>query len=475
MSKWMRTGAAALLAGFFAMTALEGVADAETLVTTGRTALRARPGEQARIVVRVDAGEPVRVIERDGRWIQVEYKGQTGWVTRTSVRAGAERAQPERRQRQPRRDRQPPRTRADDSDERRSSFGRRAEDDDEAMRLVVTAERARLYRAPERGSAAAAAVSQGDDLRVLEQSEEWFRVRGPGGKEGWILRSAVGDPSVLEGARETAEAQAEAGIEPDIAPGAAVMEDDEEPEVEIVGPSVPGEPRELELRVGIGAGATALALDYANDSVSGFASGIALSGSATYPIGGALFVGADIRYLAQLGLSDLSYDAAGTSIESSSFLLYDFDVGARACYALGDALGAWARVGFIYGALYTRDLPNAARFPREELAGLTAGIGVDTAIANAIDLELAASAMLLGTHRQTVGLQDGAELSGQNALWASLGARYALSDSGAIDFHYRLGRQVLDWTGASTRAPDEANTTRTDLSHQLIFGYAASF
>ncbi len=481
MSKSIRIGAWALVLAMAFAGATAGVVAAETLFTKGRTAIRARPGEQARIVVRVDAGEAVQVVEREGRWIKVEHQGQVGWVTRTSVRAGQDRAD-RQRPRQPRRERPRQREARGEQDEPRSGFGRRAEEDD-AMRQVVTSERARLFAEPRREAEVVAVVRRGDDLRVLGQRGPFFRVRGPDGEEGWISSSAVSDPEVMEGARESREGQGEESPRPARSARAEkeAPEDEEKEDEEVAEPAV-AEPRvtaerEPELRIGVGVGATAVSLDYADldATSSGFASGLALSGEASFPLGGGLSVGADIRYLAQMGLAGLSYEAAGAELEGSNFLVYDLDVGGRAGYAISESLAAYLRLGFAYQSLYTRDLENEARMPREELAGLTAGLGFETEIGQAISAELVANALVAGTHRQTTGLEDGAELDGITALWGALGIRYALAENRGVELRYRFGRHVADWSGASARTPDQADTSRTDLTHQLSLGYTLSF
>src|SRR6185436_20476136 len=50
--------------------------------------LRARPGERAPTLTKLNEGQTVRVVGRQGRWVKVSVGGRTGWITRTQIEGG---------------------------------------------------------------------------------------------------------------------------------------------------------------------------------------------------------------------------------------------------------------------------------------------------------------------------------------------------------------------------------------------------
>ena len=64
---------------------LLGSAHAEKVRTNQTTKVYARAGEQADVLLKVDSGQNMTLIEKEGRWLKVRVKGRTGYVPRSKV------------------------------------------------------------------------------------------------------------------------------------------------------------------------------------------------------------------------------------------------------------------------------------------------------------------------------------------------------------------------------------------------------
>ena len=60
-------------------------ADAEKVRTNQSTKVYSRPGEQAAVLLKVDSGQNMTLLEQEGRWLKVRVKGRTGYVPRSKV------------------------------------------------------------------------------------------------------------------------------------------------------------------------------------------------------------------------------------------------------------------------------------------------------------------------------------------------------------------------------------------------------
>lgn len=56
---------------------------------------------------------------------------------------------------------------------------------------VVISENVHLYSVPEQGGNKEGLISEGNKLEILEVLTDWYRVKLPNGKEGWILKTGV--------------------------------------------------------------------------------------------------------------------------------------------------------------------------------------------------------------------------------------------------------------------------------------------
>src|SRR5262245_22467497 len=80
----MRLGILTAL-GIGVVLALAGVAGAEKVTTNQRAELFARPGEAARVLMKLKEGQAMTFLEREGRWLKVRVKGRTGYIPRSKI------------------------------------------------------------------------------------------------------------------------------------------------------------------------------------------------------------------------------------------------------------------------------------------------------------------------------------------------------------------------------------------------------
>jgi SH3-like domain-containing protein len=58
---------------------------AEKVKTNQSTKLYSRAGEQSPVVLKLQAGQSMTILAKDGRWIKVRVSGRTGWIPRSKV------------------------------------------------------------------------------------------------------------------------------------------------------------------------------------------------------------------------------------------------------------------------------------------------------------------------------------------------------------------------------------------------------
>src|SRR5215216_1888319 len=69
-------------------------ADAEKVRTNQSTKVYSRPGEQATVLLKVESGQNMTLLEQEGRWLKVRVKGRTGYVPRSKVDMEGEEEEP---------------------------------------------------------------------------------------------------------------------------------------------------------------------------------------------------------------------------------------------------------------------------------------------------------------------------------------------------------------------------------------------
>jgi hypothetical protein len=83
----MRFAGAIAAALAWGITAVPAAAETGSMIRAGE--LKAMPFIDAATSARLAANQPVTILERKGGWVQVQAKGQTGWVRMLNVRLAA--------------------------------------------------------------------------------------------------------------------------------------------------------------------------------------------------------------------------------------------------------------------------------------------------------------------------------------------------------------------------------------------------
>jgi SH3-like domain-containing protein len=190
---------AAVLAMFLILGAARLASAADVVAVAQDASLRASKGEKGAVLLKLKAGQKVRVLAREGRWVKVQVKGKTGWLTRTQV--DGEAPAPEQ-----------PAAEADDKDKGKDKDGkgRKAEGwgtvgaaDGDAVggdavarkapvgkiRVgdeVVFLRKTAVYERPSAKADLAFNAKKGEKMTVVSLDAEWVRVQDDDGNKGWV-------------------------------------------------------------------------------------------------------------------------------------------------------------------------------------------------------------------------------------------------------------------------------------------------
>jgi len=483
-------------------------AHAESVRTTKKTRVLARPGEKSRVVTRVRSGTTLAVLSREGRWIKVRANGRTGWITRTSVeptrqarssvrktrrrpfvegrsrrrgfsgsapadRVGADAAGEEvideevidedapkkkaPRKRTARRSSRHRSARAEDARDDDDDFV--GDDDDapaedeadapEQRTVVVSAEEADLMDQPSRRSDSVVAVEKGQKLTVLDKDGDWILVENPDGDQGWIRSSDVAAASY----------------------------------------TYPHMLKRGNAGLGYASLSSAFASDgtgeLANYKISTAAMSLSVGGELLYKYSKKYMLGADARYTGTRASPGIRYvDAMGNAADIG-FTQHEVSVGASAGYNMHNKYGAviYARAGYYYSKLGIENVSdftkNTAYLPSEILSGITVGGRVELPrVTPKIGLFISVDALYPnGKREQTAGLEDGA-VSDVFAAWGLAHLSYQWKPNLSIEAIYRYSYAKTEWTGAATNSMRPTGSTaaaRKDVGHTAIIGLGKSF
>jgi SH3-like domain-containing protein len=330
------------------------------------------------------------------------------------------------------------------------------------VEVVASASELRAEARPD--AEVVARVSRGARLAVTEANEAagWLRARDAEGRDGWIARDQVGNGSaavVTSNAPREAPARRDAG----------------RPAPE------PAAPRALALRVDAGIGYRTFGMDFRSNGGDGLANYLVDAGAGAADLEreviarlpSAWRVAVDGRLQLSRLAPGLEYAGPTSPAGKIAFGTLGADAGVRAGRRAGRAFELWLRAGGHYDAFFATEVENAGRLPRERLLGATAGARVELAPPGSrINATLWADALVLGSRRQTPGLEDGTD-SRVRAVWAGATLRVRLrphlSLLGAFDF----GRVSTRWSGMSVRQPGATEARRTDESQLVQIGLGA--
>ncbi|HTM23154.1 MAG TPA: SH3 domain-containing protein [Kofleriaceae bacterium] len=483
---------------------------AETVKATRPIRVMERPGEKSRVVTRLDEGDTMTVLSRDGRWIKVRANGMSGWITRSSVAATAAARTPApvtpRRHafvegRKARRgfDNSGPGDRVgadatdggdeevlDESDDgdadepearpapvkkaapvRNLRVARAEEIDDEgddegdrddgeakkedqpAERTVIARADGDLYSRPTSRARSAASVAEGQSLVVVKEQGDWLFVENSDGDSGWIRSSDVRSAGYVY-PKAIKRAMAQLGYS---SLGSLFASD--------------------------GNG------ELANYKMGSAAASLSIGAEYIYRYSDKYLLAGDVRYIGTRGSPGIRYVNMAGDAADIGFTNHEISLGARGGYNFQNDKGmvAYGRLGYYYGKFGINDVSNfevnLAYLPSELLTGITVGASLDIPHwSDKLGFRAGIDALYPNGKRvQTQGLEDGA-VSKVFAAWASVGATYQWKPNLAIELGYRYAYAKTDWVGAadgSMRPTGSTVAARKDVGHTAMLGIGKQF
>lgn len=480
------------------------VANAETVRTTRKTKVMARPGEKGRVLTRVNTGTKLTVLARKGRWLKVRANGRTGWITRTSAAASRSARKDVRRTRRrafvegrstrrgwsgsapsdrvgadatddeeileeevdepaPRKAKRSKRARKsksrtaardddmDDMDE--DDFEDDFEDDEPAERspkvVKVSVVETELLSQPSGSGKNVAWAEKGQKLMVIETDGDWMLVESPDGDEGWVRSDDVSSagftyPKTLK------RGSASLGY---TSMGSLFASDGNQP--------------------------------LSNYKITTAAASLAVGGDYLYRYSDTYIIGVDARYIGTRASPGIRYVDADGNAADIGFLQHEIMVKAVAGYNMQNDSGtvAYGRLGYHYGQLTINNVgdftQNLAYLPSEILQGITVGAALDMPrLREKIGARLVVDALYpSGKRTQTQGLEDGA-VSSVFAAWVTGHVSYQWKENLTLDAIYRYSYAKTDWQGAamgSMRPTGATTAARKDVGHNVMVGVGRNF
>ena len=490
---------------------------AERVWTVRPVTLREEPNGLAPSVVRVKRNRALRIVDRDGRWLRVRYRGKTGWVAQVNVRRRrgnkSVESSPERSRsavlidvsggdsgndmdidrRVESGDRDDSDERSDGDDRELASHQHRAASADTSvedhgtdgegrdgrlctrsswcgkisrggMRLVVDTELVQAFERPGAGEKVVFTVEKNQQLTVMGRNKSgWFLVEAPGGKVGWIHTSAVRDKGKFVRA---------------ITPADQLTRKEAR--------SAAKEPRTSKKRgrflakvsIGIGFAATGSNLrgSAAESGYLATAQSLAarVAGGASFRVAGKLYMGIDAGYSVLTVGSGIRYKTASNEVSDIGFIGHRTQASAKLGYV--SRHGAFVRVGYHFETLNLDNADNAAELPREQLQSPLVGIEFWLPeLVGSLSAAICGELMLGTSIDQSEGKEDGAEVDSAWALGARLYVSYPVTSYLSLDAVYRYGLTRAKWNGTSNRDLAVTDASRTDQAHLVTVGMGAYF
>lgn len=469
--------------------------NAETVRTTKKTRVMARPGEKSRVIARIPSGTNVKVLSRQGRWIKVRADGRTGWITRSSANSTRSANTPVRKTRRkafvegrstrrgfsggaPRdrvgadaieddeemiEDDEPVRVAAktkrtakrkarsrdtDDEMEDEEDFEDEEEAEEPAAKIVVASAESELMSKPSSRADGVALVEPGQKLTVIEEDGDWMLVEDADGEEGWIRTKDVSERFTY--------------------------------------------PKMLK-RGGASIGYASLGSLFASDGTGELANYKMTSAAATLSIGGDVvykysdkyMIGGDARYTGMRASPGIRFSNAMGQTADIGFIQHELSLGGSVGYNMKNKSGMviYGRAGYHYGKLSINNVgdfeQNLAYLPSEILQGITIGAHADLPrLTDKMGLRLGVDALYpSGKRTQTKGLEDGA-VSSVFAAWAVGHLVYQWKPNLTLEGIYRYSYSKTDWLGAAegTMRPHGATeAARKDVGHTAMVGLGRQF
>lgn len=436
--------------------AFAGEAKAEKMRINTTTKLRAQPGEAAKVLKSLNAGDVVKVLGKKGRWLRVRIGKRTGWVTQTTVEPlrgnaaldsdGAWSGQTKKRQ----------------SKEKKA--GQQASAESGAKRYVtIKGASMPTRREPNKQSREVFVLGRGDIATVEGRSDnkKWLLVQNEDGQFGWVRRNKVKTVT-------------------DVAAVRALSPRD-------IGSVDTGRPRRSVRKSRIIVPRVETALGFRGVGMNFTSNGTAALDE--YLIQGSSAL-TQISAWVPLQLAGLVVEVGGTyafsvarpgiqlpyNMGNISYLTHDAHLSAQIGYRFMDGLVTVAGSGGYHMSVFRVDQPAPPVYlPSERLTGITAGGIIELApLGGALTLRGGGRALIGGQRAQTAKLEDG-EISTAGAWWAHVDVDYAFLQAFDLVAGYTLERATTQWAGPSVRRPGVTAATRIDTNHLLYLGVGRAF
>ncbi len=401
--------------------------------TTRATHLRARPGENGKVVGRAREGAELVVLGERGRWLRVRHGRRVGWVTRAEVEDRIERVRVEGE----------------------DGFGDRPVED--AVQATVQFDKVRGFDDPKTRGNMVLDLRKGDQVTVLGRGDDgWVLVQPARGPHGWIPGVTLTDPGRFAGdpRRAPAEVAAAAPVAASPAP------------VHTIAATAPARPGRVVGALYATAGAETFAMRQTSASGEALATATgkaaALSAGARVRLAGDLWLGGGAD--AELGDGALTYTTAAEA--SAEMATRGTTLDARAELSWGARWQVAARAGYHFASRDITSERPEAMLVGEQIGGLTVGVGGGVPLGR-VTISAALDVMPTGVQRPAelpAGMLYGTAM---RAAWArtTVAVRLPAHLVGALS--YRGGLASIDLTdGAAT--PTVA--TRRDQSHTVTAG-----
>lgn len=475
-----------------ALVAVPGASWAEKVRANANAKVFNHPGEQGQVVVKVEEGQVMTVIGKEGRWLKVRVKGRTGYIPRTKVDMPEDEEIVRNTRRRPFVDGRStkrgfgggdsPDDRigadavgggVDDDDDSGDTKRARAKDkddddsgDDEGDEVTDDRAKARvsakttIYSEPDKSSDKAFTATPKDTLFVESTKGAWTEVSVEEGDIGWIQTSKL--------------------------------------EIDEDGGGGGGGKRVVDVRARLGWTLVSQKLSSTGgsgnfpDQYSLGSSSIAVSlgASLVTPYKKSYVLGGEITYDLAVAVPGIAFDpdgADGTMYQSSTtgFKIHQVNLRGLAGYDFHKPSGltAFARLGYRYQAFrvdnYDDVTKNQALLAQENIQGPMIGAAVVIPrVTPKIALALSLDAMLIGSSvSQTRFLEDGQDPS---AKLVTVGASFVYHWKPAYDINvgYDLNYASLAFGAKvddSQRAHMGTSVARRDLNHTITAGVLKTF
>jgi len=482
---------------------------AEKVKANQSTKLYSRAGEQSPVILKVESGQTMTLLAKDGRWLKVRVSGRTGWIPRSKVdlpdgddeiarntrrrpfvdgrgtkrgfggeggpddRIGADATGAGEDGRPGRGDKGDdgesrsrtgkPHKRDDDGDRDKPGGGRKyskdskdgdddaGDDAQEATRpMAHVSERTVITNDPKKDSDESFTAGPRTALYVVDEKGKWTFVENDEGDAGYVLTSKLDIEDPEGGSRmRMIDVRGRLGV-------TLVRQSVATPGGMLVFPE--------------------------NYSASSSSLTIALGGTVLYPYSKRYWVGGELAYDLDKAIPGISYNNSTTS-----FTYHNLNLRAALGYDLQKKNGmvVYARLGLHYDSFQVDNVTdftkNTAKLPNQTITAPTLGTALAIPrLTKDLGLKVSLDVILLGSSvAQTKNLEDGTNPSAK-ALFLGGALAYRWKPKMDLQATYDLTYEAVSFGGPPPATSQRghmgtATSSGSDFNNALSFGIAYAF